>query len=231
MKRRQKRVRAALPVRTWFSGEDGKSVPHAACTLDVTPTGARLTGVRAQTETGAVLTVERGRSKARFRIIWVGETGTFSEGHLGIECLDAGRWNWDVQLPAAGSAEDGEFEPVRVPEDERRKPPPRYSCLGQVELRRDAANAEPMRGQLRDINQLGCFVRVSPPPVLNAHVRLVLVTAEGVRLRARGVVHRVDGASGVFVRFTEIHRQDKPALKLLIATLSGSEDVTATSTV
>ena len=231
MKRRQKRVRAALPVRTWFSGEDGKPVPHAACTLDVTPTGARLTGVRAQTETGAVLTVERGRSKARFRIIWVGETGTSSEGHLGIECLDAGKWNWDVQLPAAGSADDAEFEPVRVAEDERRKPPPRYSCLGTVELRRDAANAEPMRGQLRDINQLGCFVRVSPPPVLNAHVRLVVLTAEGVNLRARGVVHRVDGASGVFIRFTEIHRQDKPVLKHLIANLSAKQDVTTPSTI
>ena len=230
MKRRQKRVRAALPVRTWFSAEDGKSVLNAACTLDVTPTGARLTGVRAQAETGAVLTVERGRSKARFRIIWVGEPGTPSEGHLGIECLDAGKWNWDVQLPE-GSVEDAEFEPVRVQEDERRKPPPRYSCKGTVELRRDAANAEPMRGQLRDINQLGCFVRVSPPPALNAHVRLVVVTEEGVNLRARGVVHRVDGASGVFIRFTEIHRQDKPALKHLIARLSGSEGVTAPSTV
>jgi hypothetical protein len=228
MKRRQKRVRAALPVRTWFSDEDGKSVQHSACTLDVTPTGARLTGVRAQTETGAILTLERGRSKARFRIIWVGEPGTPSEGHLGIECLDAGKWNWDVQLPAAGSADDADFEPVRVAEDERRKPPPRYSCKGTVELRRDAANAEPMRGHLRDINQLGCFVRVSPPPVLNSHLRLVL-TIDETALRARGVVHRVDGASGVFIQFTEIHRQDKPALKHLIARLSGSENVAASS--
>jgi hypothetical protein len=230
MKRRQKRVRAALPVRTWFAEEGGKSVLHAACTIDVTPTGARLTGVQAQAETGAVLTVERGRSKARFRIIWVGEPGTPSEGHLGIECLDAGKWTWDVQLPAAGNADDVEFEPVRVGEDERRKPPPRYSCKGTVELQRDVANAEVMRGQLRDINQLGCFVRVSPPPPLNAHLRLVLAIEQS-KLRARGVVHRVDGASGVFVQFTEIHRQDNPALKQLIARLSGSENVTASPAV
>jgi hypothetical protein len=229
MKRRQKRVRAALPVRTWLSGEDGKSVLHSACTLDVTQTGARLTGVPAQTETGAVLTVERGRSKARFRIIWVGEAGTPSEGHLGIECLDAGKWNWDVQLPE-GSADDGEFEPVRVDADDRRKPPPRYSCRGTVELRRDAANAEAMRGHLRDINQLGCFVRVSPHPALNSHLRLEL-TIDEIKLRARGVVRRVDGASGIFVQFTEIHRQDKPALKHLIARLSGSENTTASSAI
>ena len=228
MKRRQKRVRAALPVRTWFSEEGGKSILHAACTIDVTPTGARLTGVRAQTETGAILTVERGRSKARFRIIWVGEPGTPSEGHLGIECLDAGRWNWDVQLPAVGSEEDHEFEPVRLGEDERRKPPPRYPCKGTVEVCRDAPGAEPTQGQLRDINQLGCFVRVSPPPSLNAHVRLVLVIHE-VRVRARGVVHRVEGASGIFVQFTEIHHQDRPALKHVIARLAGSESITATS--
>ncbi len=229
MKRRQKRVRAALPVRTWFSDEDGKSILHAACTLDVTPTGARLTGVRAQTETGAILTVERGRSKARFRIIWVGEAGSPSEGHLGIECLDAGKWNWDVQLPAAGSAEDIEFEPVRVGEDDRRKPPPRYPCKGTVELRRDAANAEAMQGHLRDINQLGCFVRVSPPPSLNTHLRLV-VTIDEVKLRARGVVHRVEAAFGVFIQFAEIHRQDKPALRNLIARLSGSENIAEPST-
>ena len=229
MKRRQKRVRAALPVRTWFSAEDGKPVVYAACTLDVTPTGARLTGVRAQTETGAILTVERGRSKARFRIVWVGESGTPSEGHLGIECLDAGRWSWDVQLPAAGSAEDSEFEPVRVAEDERRKPPPRYLCKGTAEVRRDAANADPTVGHLRDINQLGCFVRVTPPPSLNARLRLVLMVNK-VRLRARGVVHRVDGASGIFIQFTEIHHQDRPALQQLIARLSGDENVATSST-
>src|SRR5574341_494453 len=117
MKRRQKRVRAALPVRTWVADQGGKSVLQAACTIDVTATGARLTGFRQQTEAGAILTVERGRSKARFRIIWVGEPGTPHEGHLGIECLDGGKWSWDIQLPS-DSAEDAAFEPVRVAEDE-----------------------------------------------------------------------------------------------------------------
>ena len=227
MKRRQKRVRVALPVRTWVPDESGKSVLHAACTLDVTPTGARLTGVRVRTETGAILTVERGRSKARFRIIWVGESGTPHEGHLGIDCLDAGKWNWDLELPT-GEGDDGSFEPVRLGEDDRRRPPPRYSCKGTVELRRETANADPMQGHLRDINQLGCFVRVSPPPSLHTRLRLVL-SVGGVELRARGVVHRVDGASGVFIQFTEIHSEDKAALKHLIGRLSGSENVAASA--
>ena len=200
---------------------------HTACTLDVTPTGARLTGMRVQTEMGAILTVERGRSKARFRIIWVGEPGTPHEGHLGIDCLDAGKWNWDVELPA-GTGDDGSFEPVRMGVDERRKPPPRYSCRGTVELQRESANAEAVLGHLRDINQLGCFVRVSPPPSLHTHLQL-LVTAEGAAVRAHGVVHRVDGASGVFIQFTQIHREDKPGLERLIARLSGRESVPAST--
>ena len=227
MKRCKKRVRVALPVRTWVSDEGGKPVLQAACTLDVTPTGARLTGMRVRTETGAILTVERGRSKARFRIIWVGEPGTPNEGHLGIECLDAGKWSWDVELPAL-EGDDGSFEPVRVGEDERRKPPPRYPCKGTVQLRRETANADPMQGYLRDINQLGCFVCVSPVPSLHTRLNLVLHIGE-VALRARGVVHRVDGASGVFVQFTEIHREDKAALKHLISRLSGSENVATSS--
>ena len=200
---------------------------HAACTLDVTPTGARLTGMRVATETGAVLTVERGRSKARFRIIWVGEPGTPNEGHLGIECLDAGKWNWDIQLPAL-DADDGSFEPVRVAEDERRKPPPRYSCKGTVHLRREIAGSDPLHGHLRDINQLGCFVRVSPAPSLSTHLSVVLHIEE-VQLRARGVVHRVDGASGIFIQFTEIHREDKAALKHLISRLDGRENVSTSA--
>jgi hypothetical protein len=225
MKRRQKRVRIALPVRTWISDENGKAVLQTACTLDVTPTGARLAGMQATAETGAILTVERGRSKARFRIIWVGEPGTPHEGHLGIDCLDAGKWSWDVQLPA-GTGDDGSFEPVRLEADNRRKPPPRYSCRGTVELQRENANADPMRGHLRDINQLGCFVRVSPPPSLHTRLQL-LVTAHEVAVRARGVVHRVDGASGIFIQFTEVHREDKRALERLIGRLSGSENVPA----
>lgn len=228
MKRRQKRVRIALPVRTWISDENGKAVLHSACTLDVTPTGARLTGMRAQTEMGAILTVERGRSKARFRIIWVGEPGSPHEGHLGIDCLDAGKWNWDVQLPE-GTGDDGSFEPVRVAADERRKPPPRYSCKGTVELRREKGNTDPVQGYLRDINQMGCFVRVSPPPSLHTHLHVV-VAVEGLAVRARGVVHRVDGASGVFIQFTEIHREDKPALGHLIGRLAGDENVAASTT-
>jgi hypothetical protein len=227
MKRRQKRVRIALPVRTWFRDESGKSVLHAACTLDVTPTGARLTGVRAQPETGAILTVERGRSKARFRIVWVGEPGTPHDGHLGIDCLEAGKWNWDVQLPA-DTGDDGNFEPVRLREQERRKPPPRYACKGTVELQREIANAEPVQGHLRDINQLGCFVRVSPPPSLHTHLRLVVVIG-GTAVRARGVVHRVEGSSGVFIQFTEIHREDKPSLEHQIDRLAGSERVPAST--
>ena len=227
MKRRQKRVRVALPVRTWVPDESGKPVLQAACTLDVTPTGARLTGVRIRTEIGAILTVERGRSKARFRIIWVGEPGTPHEDHLGIECLDAGRWNWNVELPAL-AGDDGSFEPVRMGEDERRQPPPRYSCKGTVQLRRESADADPVQGHLRDINQLGCFARVSPPPSLHTRLSLVLHLGE-TQLRARGVVHRVDGASGVFIQFTEIHSEDKAILKHLINRLSGSENVAASS--
>jgi hypothetical protein len=226
-KRRQKRVRIALPVRTWISDENGKPVLHAACTLDVTPTGARLTGVRGRAEMGAILTVERGRSKARFRIIWVGEPGTPHEGHLGIDCVDAGRWNWDLQLPA-DTGDDGSFEPVRLGADNRRKPPPRYSCAGTVKLQRETANADSLRGHLRDINQLGCFVRVTPQPSLHTRLELV-VTAEGVAIRARGVVHRVDGASGIFIQFTEVHREDKRALEHLIGRLSGSENIPAST--
>jgi hypothetical protein len=223
MKRRQKRVRAALPVRTWVSGEGGKSVLQSACTLDVTATGARLTGMRVDTQTGAVLTVERGRSKARFRIIWVGESGTPNEGHLGIECLDAGKWSWDIQLPA-NQGEDASFEPVRVREEDRRKPPPRYTCKGTVDLQRETAGTDSVTGHLRDINQLGCFVRVSPAPSLSTRLHLLL-RVEAIQLRARGIVHRVDGASGVFIQFTEIHREDKAVLHQLIENLSARQGI------
>ena len=229
MKRRQKRARIALPVRTWIQDESGKPVLQTACTLDVTPTGARLTGIRIRTETGAILTLERGRSKARFRIIWVGEAGTPHEDHLGIECLDAAKWNWDVRLPAL-EADDGSFEPVRMAEAERRQPPPRYSCKGTVQLRRETADADPVEGYLRDINQLGCFARVSPAPSLHTRLSLVLQVGE-TQLRAHGVVHRVEGVSGIFIQFTQIHREDKAALQHLITRLSGSENVAASSAV
>jgi hypothetical protein len=132
-----------------------------------------------------------------------------------------------VQLPE-DTGDDGNFEPVRLREHERRKPPPRYACKGTVEFQRETANAEPMLGHLRDINQLGCFVRVSPPPSL--HTRLHLVVAiGGAAVRARGVVHRVEGAVGVFIQFTEIHREDKPSLEHQIGRLSGSKKVPAST--
>ena len=97
-KRREQRTRIALPVKVYTRDEHGRNVMEIACTMDVTAKGARLSGVRCVTHAGEVLQVERGKSKAFYRVMWVGDRTTNSEGQVGLQCIEPGAAIWDIEF-------------------------------------------------------------------------------------------------------------------------------------
>jgi len=96
--RREQRTRIALPVKVYTRDEQGRPVMEIACTMDITPKGARLTGVRCVTHPGEVLSVERGKSKAYYRVMWVGDRITNREGQVGLQCIEPDAEIWGVNL-------------------------------------------------------------------------------------------------------------------------------------
>ena len=87
--RTDKRIHVALPVRVTYFDNDAKPRLEMACTYDISAHGARVTGLRCVKEAGEIVVVERGRSKAYCRVVWIGE----SNSHL------RGRWESSVWKP------------------------------------------------------------------------------------------------------------------------------------
>jgi CheY-like chemotaxis protein len=100
--RKEERVRIALPVHFRRSAPGAKL--HAANTVDISNSGARLAGLQVQLETGEVLSVEFGGRRAPFRVVWTGRKATAMEGTAGLQCLavDADIWKLEQgQLEAS----------------------------------------------------------------------------------------------------------------------------------
>lgn len=95
---RERRVVMALPVRIWGMDLSGKLFEVEAQTVNITPVGARISGIPFHLRRGALVGIQCGRSSARFRISWTGQPGTPSESHIGVQCIEKGKYIWGVAL-------------------------------------------------------------------------------------------------------------------------------------
>ena len=97
--RREQRIRVSLPVEIWGMGMDGNVFSEKVHTVDITPVSLRLCGVTAHLQAGAIIGVQRGKRKARFRVTWVGGKDTARAGQLGAHLAEPGKHIWEIPLP------------------------------------------------------------------------------------------------------------------------------------
>lgn len=88
--RREERIPLQVPA--LVSGLDrlGRAFIQSAKTLDISPAGAKITGLTCQLDPGSILSIQLGNRKARFEVLWVGEPGSESEGIIGLRCIEVG---------------------------------------------------------------------------------------------------------------------------------------------
>src|SRR6267143_6729084 len=96
--RTERRIHVALPVRVTYYDNQAKPRLEMACTYDISAHGARVTGLRCVKEAGEILVVERGRSKAFCRVVWIGEANSHLRGQVGIQCVEAQKTLWAAEL-------------------------------------------------------------------------------------------------------------------------------------
>jgi hypothetical protein len=70
-----------------------------AYTVNVSRSGARLTGSRYSQHPGDTVELRRGKDKARFQVVWVGEPGTPVHGQVGVRTLEPAKNIWSAPLP------------------------------------------------------------------------------------------------------------------------------------
>ena len=113
--RREQRLRIALPVQLWGMDLDGALFEQDAVTVDITTTGARIKGITHLLQRGCVVGVKHQNSKARYRVVWVGEAGSATEGQVGLQLIDVGKFIWGRALPRIFG--DDQFVAPRAPRE------------------------------------------------------------------------------------------------------------------
>lgn len=98
-KQRFKRTKMVLPLRLWPDEDTGQNAaPQLAHTVDISPIGGRLGGLRTPLQTGQTVLLQRGQNRVPFRVVWTKQLGP-GEIQAGIESAAYEEKVWGVDLP------------------------------------------------------------------------------------------------------------------------------------
>ncbi len=96
---RYKRTKMVLPLRVWPDDENSQNAgPQLAHTVDISPIGGRLGGLRNPLQTGQTCMLQRGQNRVQFRVIWIKHLGP-GEIQAGVESVAFEEKVWGVDLP------------------------------------------------------------------------------------------------------------------------------------
>jgi len=95
---RYPRTKMVLPLRVWVGEPADDSAQQLAHTIDISPAGGRLGGLRNELLPGQMITLQRGQQKTPFRVIWNNCLAP-GENQAGIEALAQSENIWGVELP------------------------------------------------------------------------------------------------------------------------------------
>jgi PilZ domain len=218
--RAEKRISVALPVRVTYYDSDSKPRLEMACTYDISSHGARLTGLRCVKEAGEIVTIERGRSKAFCRIVWIGEATSHLQGQVGIQCVEAEKVLWSAELNDMGQMYDAVIRDPRRSvqascEPGNRRRFARLGSDGSVELLHKGSGPVHLKGDLKDVSEVGCLVTTKSLLLPGTDLKLVLNVAN-YDLVFKGQVRHAALDVGLGIEFREVRKGDRAVLQHLL---------------
>lgn len=94
----ENRLHIAVPVKVF---PDTKSIEsHTCCTYEISLKGARLVAPPGIREVGQVIWLQRQNRRARYKVAWIGQSGTSQSGQVGVETLESGNVIWENEIRA-----------------------------------------------------------------------------------------------------------------------------------
>jgi hypothetical protein len=221
--RSDKRISVALPVRVTYYDSDSKPRLEMACTYDISAHGARLTGLRCVKEAGEIVTIERGRSKAFCRVVWIGEASTHLQGLVGIQCVEAEKTLWSAELGDMEQVYESVVRDARRPssrssEAGNRRRSQRFGVGGSVELLHKSSSPAHLDGMLKDVSELGCLVTTKSLLLPGTDLKLVLNVAN-YDLAFKGQVRHAALDVGLGIEFREVRKGDRAILQHMLRKL------------
>src|ERR1051325_5063156 len=97
-KRHEKRLHLAVPVKVF---PDITSIESQnCCTYEISTSGARLVAPPGIKNMGQIIWLQRQNRRAKYKVIWIGETGTSLEGQVGVESMEPANVIWETEIKA-----------------------------------------------------------------------------------------------------------------------------------
>ena len=238
------RLPSELSIRIWGMDSAGRPFSAQARTIDITRTGARIAGIEHICQKGDVIGIQHGEQKARFRVVWVGTTGSSKAGQVGVHCVESGKYIWGVPLPERKWAIDPHPIPgmggmggvvpladnivsrdsmgMKVGKSPAVKPGARrvhrrVSCSGSIEITPEGGAAK-LQALLSDISASGCYAELGNPLPVNTRIQFDMRIRQR-ELRGSGIVRQCHPGVGMGISFTEMSPHDRDVLATIVSSL------------
>jgi hypothetical protein len=96
--RQEQRLHIAVPVKVF---PDIRSAEwQTCCTYEISMIGARLASMSAINKVGQVIWIQRLNRRAKYKVIWIGQSGTSQAGQVGVESMEPGNVIWESEIKA-----------------------------------------------------------------------------------------------------------------------------------
>jgi len=224
-RRAAKRIRANLTVQVWGTDRNGNRFNLIGQTVDVSRSGARLTGIRTDLAPKASITVQCRGQKAEFQVVWLGVQGDRRDGQVGLRCVELEGRLWPVDIPAD---EPDRYEAPKPParsyetrkQDERRKHT-RFPVKGNATVL-TFMGMQSHEVKLGDISLGGCFLETERMLEIGQRVKLQLKIGTAA-FEGSGLVRVCVPKQGMGIEFTQMEERDAKSLRELIRYLDEIE--------
>jgi hypothetical protein len=96
-KRARNRSKMVIGVRLSSTKDKTDTAAMMVHTLDISPTGAKLAGLREQMQPGDLLTLQRQHKRVKCKVVWCREVGP-REIQVGVQFVDSDPAFWGVDF-------------------------------------------------------------------------------------------------------------------------------------
>jgi methyl-accepting chemotaxis protein len=116
IERADRRIGVTLPVSLSAIDMDGRPFEQKVMTIDVSRSGALLTGIRGKLRLGSSVSLARRNRVEQFQIAWIGNENSPKAGQIGVAAIDPESSFWNDVLEA-----DSEAAPAGAHENQLEK--------------------------------------------------------------------------------------------------------------
>jgi len=208
--RSESRKDVQVPVRIFGTDSTGAVFSQKAVTVNVSRSGAEISGVQPQLAVGEIVGLTYGPNRVHFRVKWVGAPGTAKAGHVGLLNVSPGKPLWD--FPLSETAPDP-YNPGAI---ERRKHP-RFRCQNSIEIH--IVGGPSFWGTVADLSLGGCYAEMPIPLEQGTKLKMAIWFGQSKVWAEGDVAHRTPGF-GVGIRFTRVSDQDVEVIRKYLDSLA-----------